>query len=900
MTMSKETRMISKFAVAALLLAAALFAAPAHATEPIQAFEIVSTDSRVGMHPDFETNVTLQDAGLPETTRNMIVNLPQGMFGNPNAIPKCSSADFSLSRCPAVSQAGVISIRGNYEGNQDYLLGTAPIYVLESRSETETTRLAFIVPTLDIPISVPISLRTASDYGLRMTVSDITQQIPVAGFNLKLWGYPAKSEHDEERFAIGEPGNPSNCPGTFDATCTGPHPAPIPILPFTSNPSICTGSDLKVTLDVQTYQDSSHMSHAESTYPATTECEKQTFKPVLNVDVTNHSSDSPAGLELQLKAPQFEGFAASPSQIRSATLLLPDGLTINPDAADGQGSCKDEEANFDSEGPAECPDLAKIGNFDIESPALDGPLTGSLYFGQPQPGNQYRVFMIASGFGINAKIVASIHPDPVTGRLAMTVTDLPQVPFDAFNLHVFASDRALTATPTRCAVYRADSIFVPWNDRLAPQHSEPFININSGPGGGACPGMTRPFEPRLVAGMSNPVAGNFSNFTLRLDRDDGNQFLGDLNFKMPPGLSGYLGGISYCSDPSIAAAAQKLGRDELTSPSCPADSQIGTSDVAAGPGTHPFYAAGKMYLAGPFKGAPLSLVAITPALAGPYDYGTVVVRVALHIDPRTAQVSAVSDTVPSIIGGVPIRMRSIQVSINKPSFMINPTNCSPFSIDSQGIGDQGTVADFSSYFHAVNCFSLGFKPRMTIRQLGGETKRAQNPRLRFDLFTRPGEANIRSVSVTLSKAFQIDQRHLFNICSKSQLEKERCAGRQPMGNVWVKSPLLDQPLRGPAYAVSGYGRLPHLVFILDGQVMVMPQAESSSVHNGHLKTVVPIVPDVPIGHFRLTLLGGSKGYLINSKDICKHPGLIAIKYTGQNCKAKSQKVKLKAHCKKKK
>jgi hypothetical protein len=307
-----------------------------------------------------------------------------------------------------------------------------------------------------------------------------------------------------------------------------------------------------------------------------------------------------------------------------------------------------------------------------------------------------------------------------------------------------------------------------------------------------------------------------------------------------------------------------------------------------------------MYLAGPFKGAPLSLVAITPALAGPYDYGTVVVRVALHIDPRTAQVSAVSDTVPSIIGGVPIRMRSIQVSINKPSFMINPTNCSPFSIDSQGIGDQGTVADFSSYFHAVNCFSLGFKPRMTIRQLGGETKRAQNPRLRFDLFTRPGEANIRSVSVTLSKAFQIDQRHLFNICSKSQLEKERCAGRQPMGNVWVKSPLLDQPLRGPAYAVSGYGRLPHLVFILDGQVMVMPQAESSSVHNGHLKTVVPIVPDVPIGHFRLTLLGGSKGYLINSKDICKHPGLIAIKYTGQNGKAKSQKVKLKAHCKKKK
>jgi hypothetical protein len=733
-----------------------------------------------------------------------------------------------------------------------------------------------------------------------MTVSEITQQIPVAGFNLRVWGFPAKAEHDEDRFAIGEPGKPSNCPGSFASDCTGAHAAPIPILPLTSNPSVCTGKPLKVDLDVQTYQDPTHLSHAEATYPETTQCAEQTFNPVLNVDVTDHSADSPAGLELQLKAPQFEGFAASPSQIRSATLLLPEGLTINPDAADGQGACRDQEANFDSEGPAECPDIAKIGNFDIESPALDGPLTGSLYFGEPKPGNQYRIFMIASGFGINAKIVASVHPDPVTGRLSMSVTDLPQVPFDGFNLHVFASDRALTATPTHCALYAADSIFFPWNDKLAEQHSQPFISIDSGPGGGACPGMKRAFEPRLVAGMSNPAAGDFSNFTLRLDRDDGDQFLGDLNFKMPPGLSGYLRGITYCPDGAIQTAAQRLGREELASASCPASSEIGTSNVAAGPGTHPFHAVGKMYLAGPFQGAPLSLVAITPALAGPYDYGTVVVRVAVHVDERTAQVTAISDTVPSIIGGVPIRMRSIQVNINKPEFMINPTSCRAASIDSQGIGDQGTVTDFSSYFHPVNCYSLGFKPRMTIRQLGGETKRAQNPRLRFDLLTRPGDANIKSVSVTLSKAFQIDQRHLFNICSKSQLERERCAGRQPMGNVWVKSPLLDQPLRGPAYAVSGYGKLPHLVFILDGQVTVMPQAESSSVRNGHLKTVVPIVPDVPIGHFRLTLLGGSKGYLINSHDICRHPGRIAIKYTGQNGKAKSQKVRLKAHCKKKK
>ena len=234
----------------------------------------------------------------------------------------------------------------------------------------------------------------------------------------------------------------------------------------------------------------------------------------------------------------------------------------------------------------------------------------------------------------------------------------------------------------------------------------------------------------------------------------------------------------------------------------------------------PFHAVGDIYLAGPFEGAPLSLVAITPALAGPYDYGTVVVRVAIRIDPHDAHVIADSETVPAIIGGVPIRMRSIQVNIDKPNFMINPTNCDPFTVDSQGIGDQGTVAGFSSPFQAVNCYSLPFAPTFAVRQLGGHkaTPRSKDPALQFDLRTRPGDANIRSVAVTLPKAFAIDQRHLGNICSRAQLAAEHCAGRQPIGAAVVETPLLEQPLRGPAYAVSGFGKLPHVVFILGGQV----------------------------------------------------------------------------------
>jgi hypothetical protein len=367
---------------------------------------------------------------------------------------------------------------------------------------------------------------------------------------------------------------------------------------------------------------------------------------------------------------------------------------------------------------------------------------------------------------------------------------------------------------------------------------------------------------------------------------------------MPPGFSGSLRGIAYCSEQAILRAANTLGRAERDNPSCPAASQVGTTNVAAGPGTHPFNAVGKIYLAGPFKGAPLSLAAVTPALAGPYDYGTVVVRVALHIDPLTAQVRAASDTVPSIIGGIPIRMRSISVKLDRPNFTINPTNCSPFTVDSEGIGDQGTVAGFSSYFQAVNCGTLDFGPKMSITQVGGrrDTKRNRNPRLRFELRTRPGDANLRSIAVTLPKAFQVDQRHLGNICAKSQLETEHCKGRQSIGAAEVRTPLLDQPLSGPAYAVSGYGKLPHLAFILDGQVTLMPQGESASDKNGFLRTVVPVIPDAQIGYFALSLLGGKQGYLINTRDLCRKPKPTTVEYTAQNGKVTTQEVRLKASC----
>jgi hypothetical protein len=871
----------------------------------VTATGIVISSPQAGGHPDLFTSFSLENPGNPEAAQNVIFNAPTGVFGNPRAITQCAPADFALNQCPPDSQAGLITIRALYKGNSDYLLGTAPIFLLLPQ-EGETARFSFVVPVLDIPIAIPVAVRTGGDYGLRFTVKDISQLTPLASAKLTFWGFPADEVHNAQRFPKGSPGDPTGCPEEEGTGCNTETPtrSSVDNQPLVDNPTTCSGEGLKSTVAVQTYQDPSHLSQAEASYPPIEGCDSEVFKPVLQATPTTEQVDSASGLDLDLKSPQFLTFAAEPSEIKAVTVSFPPGFTVNPDAADGQSECKESEANFGSEAPAHCPDQSKIGTFSIGTPALPERLGGFVYIGEPKPGDQYRLFLTASGFGINSKLIGSIKPDPQTGQLQAFFTDLPQAPFEDFQLHLFSGERGLMATPTHCTVYPVTATFYPWNTSLSEQETNQIFSLKSGPHGGECPGEIRRFKPTLQAGTSNATAGSFSAFSLELGRDDGDQFLGHLGFTMPPGLSANLRGVAYCPEAAIQAATLNPGRTEQAHASCPAASEIGTSNVAAGPGIHPFHATGKVYMAGPFQGGPLSLVVVTPALPGPYDYGTVVVRVAIHIDPLDAHVAADSEAIPQIIGGIPLRIREIRVNIDRhdaggqPNFMINPTNCSASSISSHGIGDQRTVADFSSLFQPVNCATLAFRPKMTIHQLGGRkaTKRGSDPSLAFDLNTRPGDANIKSLAVTLPKAFEIDQRHLGNLCSKAELESKQCAGRQPIGTVKTVTPLLEKPLEGPAYAVSGYGGLPHVVFILAGQVTLMPQGESKTINGGNLRTEVAIVPDAPIGHFRLTLFGGKHGYIANTRSLCVSAPVTLVEYIAQNGKSTVQKVPTKAAC----
>jgi hypothetical protein len=880
--------------LAAIALAAAV--APAQAAVEVEGLETLSSTSVAGAHPDLRTKFKLNGAGAPEVAKNIIFDAPQGIFGNPSSLGKCSTLDAALVQCPPLTQAGLITVHANYLGDPNYLLGTAPVYNVNTAGD-EAARFTFNVPTLNIPIAILVGVRSATDYGLRFTVSGITQTAPLSEVDMTFWGFPASNVHNPDRFPAGSIADPAGCPGQADTSCNAatPERSPLPNLPFTGNPSVC-GRPMPTNLYVETYQSPGEFAHGEASYPPTTECDRQTFKPFAQANLTTQATDSASGMELEFVIPQAQSKAAAPSQLKAAKLVLPPGLTINPDAADGQTACSDEDAKLGREVVSQCPDSSKVGNVVIDSESLPGPLNGSIYFGEPVPGNQYRLYMFADGFGIHAKLIGKLLPDQKTGQITAEFNDLPQLPFEKFSMSVFASDRGVFATPTNCTIHNVTTRLFPWNTAIPDQGSTFGLSIDQGPNRALCPGETRPFNPRLNAGTSNSAAGGFSNFTLKLDRDDGDQYLGDLNFTMPPGLTASLRGITYCPEASIAAAAANSGRAEQSSPSCPVSSEIGTTNVAAGPGSHPFHAVGKMYLAGPLNGSPLSLVAVTPALAGPYDYGVVVVRVAIDVDQSDAHVVAVSDTVPSIIGGIPIRMRSIQVNIDRPNFMINPTNCAPMAVDSQGIGDQGTVADFSSYFQAVNCAYLPFKPKMTVRKVGrGATSRSQNPSLEFHLQTRPGDANIKSLSVTLSKAFSIDQRHLGNLCSESEFAATKCAGRAAIGTATTTTPLLDQPLSGKVYAVSGTGGLPKLAFILDGQVSLAPRAESFS-KRGALKTIVPVVPDAPIGDFRLRLYGGKGGYLTNTRSLCSKPPVTTVEYVAQSGKHFNQKVRTQLPC----
>ena len=858
----------------------------------IRSFVAGPSSLQAGGHPDLSISYAGETASEPDLEQNcqcnepktVDIDLPTGFIGNPHATPQCLAADFVRNVCPADSQVGVISVSVKAFGF--YLtLPNEPVYNMVPTPNQAGLLAVMLLPEFfGIPVYTVLEARTGSDYGLSAN-TELTHFSEVQSFNQTLWGVPADPSHDALRVFSNQ-------------NQTTPTPSNSPLTPFLQNPTTCTGT-LSSTVTVEGYDNS--VNSASSPWPTALGCDQLNFDPSLSARPTTTEADSASGVDIDLTVPQLlSAKYPSPSELRAVTVKLPEGFSLNPNAADGKTSCPDVAANIGtgSSAAASCPEFSKIGTDTIDSSALPAPVPGAIYIGDPQPGNRYRMFLTGDGFGTHIKLAGSVHPDPATGQVIATFDDLPQSPLTEFNMHLFGAERGLLATPAQCSTYPVVSTFTPWDEALPDQTSTQFFTIDSGPGGSPCPDPTRPFSPGFAANSWGNTAGAHSPFSIDLTRNDGDQNLAGLTVSTPPGFSGTLAGIPYCPDAALADVANSAypGLAELQGSVCPA-SQVGTAIAGVGAGTRPLYVSGKVYLAGPYKGAPLSLAIVIPAVSGPYDLGNVVVRTGLDVDPRDAHVTAVSDPLSKIIEGIPLRLRHIRVNLDRPGFTLNPTNCDALSVGASVIGDQGGGAELTSRYQVANCALLPFGPKLAI-SLSGGVRRRGHPAIHADLSTPSGQANLRRISVTLPGGELLDNSHIGSVCARVDFAINACPAASRIGSAKVTTPLLDEPLTGAVYLRTSTHELPDLVLDLEGQVDLEIAARIDSV-KGRLRATFEGVPDVPFSHASLDLAGGSKGLIQNSDTLCGRNVQATAAMKGYNNGKQTNRPKLQYSCRSK-
>jgi hypothetical protein len=635
------------------------------------------------------------------------------------------------------------------------------------------------------------------------------------------------------------------------------------------------------------------------------ECDSAPFNVQLDSS-SSGSTDSPEPATVDVRMPdQLKANTRANSHLLTAKVTLPKGTGINPSLANGLDACTDAQFKQGTDEAVECPPSSKIGSIEVETNALDQNLEGDLYVAEPKnqepgSGEQFRVFLHAFNerYGVNVRLVGHVFPNLDTGQLTVVVPENPQAPFNSFKVDVNGGARGALTTPDTCGPHATSAKFVPWSrpDEEVPpgEESELAFTLDTLPTGGPCPKTLaeRPFAPFFAASPQGFAAGEYSPFNLDLFRDDGNQEVKRIDVNLPPGMVAKLKGVEYCPQAGIDAAKGSSGKGELANPSCPSSSFVGTAKLAAGSGPAPFHTEGRAYLAGPYKGAPLSMVFITPAVAGPYDLGNVVVRAALNIDPETAEVHAISDTIPNVFGGVKLDIREIRVSIDRSKFTLNPTTCrEPLPLKTTvygGGGDPAQEAQWQSesnkagiQFHA--CGKLRFKPKFYARIFGGknQTKRAKNPKFRAIVEARNGDANLRRAAFILPRATILDQSHIKTICTRVQLAAGECPKNAIYGHAKATSPLLEGNLKGPVYLTSSSHELPDLLVDLHGQVPIRLRGVISG-KNARLKTVFNETPDVAVDKFILTMKGGGKGLLINSRNLCARQTSGVLNLLAQN------------------
>jgi hypothetical protein len=838
------------------------------------------------------------------------VKLPPGLSGNPTAIERCTQQQFATVRadhsphglndfpneCPVGSALGLASIQQLEGGAFNYVV---PLYNLIP-PKGMPAQLGFEVAGQ--PVYINTRVRSDSDYGTTGFLHEVTEAKRVTASRITIWGVPWDKSHDSLR---------SQC-----AQLEGNCPVDGQPRPFWRLPTSCE-APMTSTMDFETWARPPAFAQTSETEPAPVECDKPPFDPTIEAKPTTNVADAPSGLHFDLHIPQAENEdpeGLGEADLKDTRVVLPQGMRINPASADGQGACSLAEIGYQgmSEGapsftadPPDCPEASKVGAVEIDAPAVDHPLPGAVYLARQgeNPFNSLLAIYITANdpqTGVVVKLAGEVKLDPNTGQITTIVSHSPQVPFEDFKLDFFEGARAPLRTPSTCGTYQTTTSMTPWSSPAFGADAVPtdsFETTTAPNNGGTCPTSAAqlPNSPFFEAGSTSPIAGAYSPFVLRLSRQDDSQELKGLDLTLPAGMAAKFAGVAECSDGAIATAEGKSGRQEQASPSCPSTSHLGTVTVGAGAGPSPYHAKGDAYLAGPYQGAPLSMAVITPAVAGPFDLGTVVVRAPLFVDPETAQ-GTVKSTFPTILQGIPLDIRSISVQIDRADFTLNPTSCEAKEVKATAISVQGQAVPLSNRFQVGGCQNLGFKPSLSLKLAGG-TKRGSHPSLKATLtYPKAGKyANIAFAQVALPHSEFLDQAHIGTVCTRVQFSAHVCPAKSVYGYARAVTPLFDKPLQGPVYLRSSSHQLPDLVADLNGQVEVALDGRNDSIHGG-LRNTFEAVPDAPVSKFTLTLKGGRKGLLQNSTDVCVGEHKANARFVAHNGKVVVLRPELVAKC----
>ena len=882
---------------------------------------------RLGGEFEGQPGVDFPDGDL----RELAIEMPPGLIVNPSVLEECTQAQFHTPRsspfeqsrsgesCPRRTQAGTVEVKSSLGGGQSRRFGLFNLDPVPGAM----TQLGFAPYGSHVVFDVALRPNPDGSYVLTLVARGISQSLDLSGIELALWGTPWAASHNGER---------GNCLNETEpdfpwAKCTVGEPLVYPPQAYLSLPATCSSS-LAFTATASSWQQPGQVSRGalnrdSGGQPAALgSCANVPFDPAPVGFLTTNRASSASGFNFRLTV-EDEGLteptvrAAAPT--RRAVITLPEGVSVNPSVGAGLGSCTPArfaaETAFSVQG-AGCPNASKIGEFSVRTPLFEGWMEGAAYLAAPfdNPfGELIALYLVARSpqRGVLIKIAGKIVPDPVTGDLIATFEGLPQLPYTDLDLTFHTGQRAFLITPPRCGVATTRIELTPWSGGPSARSSTDS-QIQAGVGGGPCPAPgAPPFNPQATAGGVNSNANSYTPYFIHLTRTDTEQELTSYSLVLPKGITGKLAGVPFCSEAAIAAARNNGGFAETANPSCPAASQVGRTLTGYGVGAALSYAAGRIYLAGPYRGSPLSLITVNAATVGPFDLGTVVIRSAFDIDPRTAQLridSTDSDPIPHILRGIPLHLRDVRVYMDRPEFTHNPSSCLPAALVSTLTGagarfddpSDDSTATVAKHFQLLNCLTLGFKPKLGLR-LRGPARRGAYPALRATFAARgQRDSNLKRMEINMPRSLFLAQNHIRKVCTQVQFAAERCPGGSIYGSAVAYTPLLDGPLRGKVYLRSSKNKLPDLVTSLfSGAVRIDLVGRIGPSKAGGIRAFFDNLPDAPINRFVMRLRGGRRGLLVNSVNICANPPRASVKALGQNNRGWIFTSKLRGQCKKK-